>query len=325
MAMPGFPVLAGRKTRAIALTTGILGLVLAGSIIAAFNPFGPRLQQFPLGDFRLASGEMIGDAVIGYRTQGRLNDDRSNAILVLPWHTGTSARVARQRLVDSSGYFVITVDTFGNGIASSPSNSRRQPDASFPRFTIGDMVESQYRLVTQALGLDRLHAVIGISMGGMQVFEWAVAYPAFVKKAAAIVGTPQTQPEERALWSAGLVPPRQSRWKRAAAMLARGKPRSAYGEFVRRPYDQIRQSEAIITHDIARHFDGSLARAGAAIQAELFIAGTLADDAVDNRTAFALARDTGADLLELDGRCGHQAPSCNWDTLKSALTRFLAR
>src|SRR6185312_10432895 len=104
------------------------------------------------------------------------------------------------RLVDSSTYFVVLVDAFGNGVSSSPSNSAQQPGDAFPEFTIADIVRSQYRLATETLGLTHLHAVVGISMGGMQVFQWLVAYPGFIDRAVSIVGSPQIQPEERARW-----------------------------------------------------------------------------------------------------------------------------
>ena len=80
-----------------------------------------------LGDFRLQSGEVIRDAFIAYRTFGRLNEARSNAVLVTPWFQGTSWQMAWQigpgKLVDSSKYFVVIVDPLGNGVSSSPSPS----------------------------------------------------------------------------------------------------------------------------------------------------------------------------------------------------------
>ena len=85
------------------------------------------------------------------------------------WYNGSSADLEKfgylgpGKLVDSDKYFVIAVDAFANGHSSSPSNSGDRPDREFPPISIRDMVHSQYRLVTEVLGLQRLHAVVGAS------------------------------------------------------------------------------------------------------------------------------------------------------------------
>src|ERR1700674_909672 len=85
--------------------------------------------------------------------------------------------VGASNVVDNGKYFVILVDSIGNGASSSPSNSKAQPLMKFPEYSIHDMVESEHRLATEVLHLSHLHAVIGISMGGMQAFRGAVLYP----------------------------------------------------------------------------------------------------------------------------------------------------
>ncbi len=91
-------------------------------------------------------------------------------------------------MADTGKYFVVTIDAIGNGVSSSPSNSKSQPRLSFPNFTIRDMVESEHRLATETFGIKHLHAVMGISMGGMQTFEWITAYPDFMDAAVPMAG-----------------------------------------------------------------------------------------------------------------------------------------
>src|SRR5436309_2449152 len=163
-------------------------------------------QQFAeLGDFRLEDGSVIRDFRLGYRTLGKLNAERSNAVLWPTWLGGKSEDllqfVGPARVVDSSRYFVILVDAIGNGVSSSPSNSKSQPLMKFPEFIIRDMVESAHRLATDVLRLSHLRAVMGLSMGGMQTFEWAVTYPDFMDLLIPMAGSPQSTSFDKLLWT----------------------------------------------------------------------------------------------------------------------------
>ncbi|HYP49335.1 MAG TPA: alpha/beta fold hydrolase, partial [Pyrinomonadaceae bacterium] len=134
-------------------------------------------QQFAsLGDFRLESGETIRDCRIGYRTYGKINADKSNAVLITTWAGGTTEQlkssIAAGGLIDPAKYFVIAIDALGNGVSSSPSNSKLQPRMRFPRFTLRDTVNKQHEVLTRILKINRLRAIIGVSMGGMQTFQW---------------------------------------------------------------------------------------------------------------------------------------------------------
>lgn len=291
---------------------------------------GARQQMARLGDFHLESGGTIRNCVVGYRTRGRLNPSRTNAVIVLPWFQATTARLMRTigpgKLVDSTRYFVIAVDAFGNGVSSSPSSSAEQPGREFPSFTIADLVESQHQLATGTFGLTHLRAVVGISMGGMQVFQWLIAHPDFMDKGISIVGTPQSQADDRQRWQTYIASlQEQPRFTRAWLALLRRMPRTALNELRTDPHDHTRQAQAIVTMDIASPFGGSLARAAASIRADLMVVGTWQDREVNPRPAFELARMAHAEVLELDGRCGHQAPSCEEAVLWPAVDRFLAR
>ena len=279
------------------------------------------------GDLPLENGQVLRDARVTYRTRGSLNPARSNAVLVLPWFQGTSVQTTMQvgpgKLVDTSKYYVVLPDSFGNGLASSPSNSAAQPGAAFPQFTMGDIVAAHHRLVTETLRLPRLHAVVGISMGGMLVFEWAVRHPEMVGKAVSIVGSPQTQPDDIERWSGAQVWLKQSAWARSKSRLLQFEPRGAWSEYRTEPEDQFRQMGAIARHDIFRRFDGSMEKAAAALRPELLVVGTWADREVNPKPAFEFARLANAQVVELNGRCGHQAPSCERATMWPAIGRFL--
>src|SRR5258708_31223527 len=101
-------------------------------------------QRFAqLGDCKVESGEVIRDCRIGYRTFGKLNNDKSNAILFPTWAGGTSEQAKSNfgpgRLIDTDKYYVIAVDALSNGVSSSPSNSKLQARMNFPKFTFRDL------------------------------------------------------------------------------------------------------------------------------------------------------------------------------------------
>lgn len=162
-------------------------------------------QQYAnLGDCRLQSSEVIKDCRIGYRTYGKLNKDRSNIVIWPTWFLGRSAdigaNIGSDKLLDPGKYYVIALDALGDGVSSSPSNSPLQPRLKFPKFTIRDMVMTQYELLTKKLGITHVHAVLGQSMGGFQAFEWMVDYPEFMDETIAVMGTPRAEASET-LWT----------------------------------------------------------------------------------------------------------------------------
>jgi homoserine O-acetyltransferase len=259
---------------------------------------------------------------------GTLDRGRGNAVLLLPWFQGTAAELLQHvgpgRLADPHRHFVIAAETLGNGLASSPSNSLRQSGWAFPRFTIGDLVAAHIRLVTDTLRLASLHAVIGISMGGMEVFEWIVTWPVMAAKAVSIVGTPATQPHdgqrlEMDIETRLATPTYLAAWRAARSL----KPRTALHEWRLSRPNYVRQTEAIVQHDVGRHFGGSLEHAAAAVRCSLLAVVSSADEEVDPAPAVGFARNAGGEILVLDGRCGHQAPACERKVVWDAVSQFI--
>lgn len=147
--------------------------------------------DFVLRDFRFASGEVLPELRIHYRTLGRPRRDAGghtrNAVLLLHGTTGTGEQFLSPsfagelfgpgQLLDTARYYLILPDGIGHGASSRPSEGLR---ARFPRYGYGDMVAAQYRLVTEGLGVDHLRLVMGTSMGGMHTWMWGERYPGFM-------------------------------------------------------------------------------------------------------------------------------------------------
>ena len=152
-------------------------------------------QLFELGNLVLASGETLRGAKLAYRTSGTLNADKSNTILVTTWFSGTGkvmqdVYVGADHALNPDRYFIIIVDQLGSGVSSSPQNTAApQAMAKFPKLSIGDDIHAQHRLLTELFGIERLALLVGGSMGGQQVYEWAVAHPSMVERAAVIAAT----------------------------------------------------------------------------------------------------------------------------------------
>ncbi len=171
-------------------------LLLIASPAATHTPQQPPHQSYEEGDLKLESGEVIRDFALSYVTWGTLNAQKSNAILMVTAISGNHHRldfmIGPGRALDTEKYFVICTDAIGNGLSTSPSNSKQQARMAFPKFAIRDMVESQYRLLTEKLGIDHIVAVIGPSMGGMQTLQWGVSHPEFMDSLVAIVPLAKT-------------------------------------------------------------------------------------------------------------------------------------
>ncbi|TGC09194.1 homoserine O-acetyltransferase MetX [Methanolobus halotolerans] len=171
--------------------------------------------HFP-SELHLDSGKLLKEVTLAYETYGNLNNEKSNAILVCHaltgdahaagWHQGDrkpgwwDSMIGPGKALDTDKYFVICSNILG-GCKGSTGPSSVNPDSGkpygldFPVMTIGDIVRAQKDLVNH-LGIGKLFAVIGGSMGGVQVLQWAVSYPGSVANAIAIATTARSSPQQ---------------------------------------------------------------------------------------------------------------------------------
>lgn len=162
------------------------------------QPEHPPHHVFELGELALESGAVLPDARILYVTHGEPNAEGSNAILLPSYFLGTHHSydflIGPDRALDPATHFIVVAEMFGSGGSSSPSNTPSLGSGDFPDVSIRDNVHAMYRLLTEELGVARLAAVIGHSMGAQQAFQWAVSYPDFVDLIVPIAGTARTHP-----------------------------------------------------------------------------------------------------------------------------------
>lgn len=159
-------------------------------------------QEFVIPDFRLQSGIVLDEAVLAYKTYGSLNRDRSNVILYPTsygaQHMDIDWLVGPDRILDSSKYFVVIPNMFGNGLSSSPSNFPSSlVGPRIPLFTHVDNLAAQRRMLSEVFDIDRLALVYGWSMGGQQALHWGALYPEAVDRIAAVCTSARTSPHNR--------------------------------------------------------------------------------------------------------------------------------
>jgi homoserine O-acetyltransferase/O-succinyltransferase len=217
-----------------ACAAAMLGLVLSGTVLsgvgfaqsgspaAAQNngPASPWDRQVNAAatqadanftDYKFRDGETLNSLKIHYATLGtphrNAKGDVDNAVLVLHW-TGADGRALLSptfmkalfdpgRPLDAKRYYLIFPDSVGHGQSSKPSDGLK---TKFPNYDYGDIVDLQHKLVTETLGIRHLHAILGISMGGMNAWQWAEAYPDMMDAVMPVVSLPIPVSGRNLLW-----------------------------------------------------------------------------------------------------------------------------
>lgn len=176
-------------------------------------PSGLALQHHDktFDNYRFRNGETIPSLRIHYSTLGSPRRDAAgnvtNAVLVLHWTSASGAALqtpeyasslyAPGKPLDPAKYFLVFIDNVGHGRSSKPSDGLH---ARFPRYGYRDMVDLQHHIVTEALGISHLHAILGMSMGGMHAWLWAEEYPDAVSGIMPVVALPTRIAGRNLVW-----------------------------------------------------------------------------------------------------------------------------
>jgi homoserine O-acetyltransferase len=196
------------------LACAALFCLLASPLSAQIPPVTER--TFVVRDYTFANGDTLPEVRLHYRTLGQPRKDADgvarNGILILHGTGGTGAQFVgtafarrlfgKGQLYDAERYFIILPDNIGHGASSKPSDGLRM---KFPKYGYTDMVRLQHRLVTEGLGLSRLHIVTGTSMGGMHTWMWGYMYPGFMDALVPLASNPVEIAGRNRVWRKALV------------------------------------------------------------------------------------------------------------------------
>jgi homoserine O-acetyltransferase/O-succinyltransferase len=162
----------------------VLAWLVASATVPAHaqaNYPAPQEATWIARDFKFHTGQVLPELRMNYLTIG---DPKGEPVLVLHGTAGSARSMLSPAFagelfgpgqpLDAAKYFIIIPDSVGHGKSSKPSDGQR---AAFPKYNYEDMVDAQYRLVREGLGLQRLRLVIGNSMGGMHAWIWGTKYP----------------------------------------------------------------------------------------------------------------------------------------------------
>jgi len=171
-----------------ALAAKLIFLVSLTLTLSTFQAMAQQEGVYTIPQYKFEDGKTLDNVKIAYVTYGKLNDKKSNAVLLTP---GTSSGrhwaddfVGPGKMYDTDKYFFIGVDAVGGGLSTKPKDGLGM---DFPRYSIRDLVHTQHLMVRDGLGLNSLLAVAGPSMGSFQGVEWGINYPNFMKGLVLIV------------------------------------------------------------------------------------------------------------------------------------------
>jgi len=341
------------KTDFIRLSSVIVLTAMSSASVRSQTP--PALKVVSLGTCRLSSGREIPNCRVAYRSYGKLDAARDNVVLIPTWLLGRSEDIhsllTSDPLADTARFYVIVVDALSDGHSSSPSNTATPARTAFNSLTIGDMVVSQYRMLTERLGIRHLRAVMGFSMGGMQSIEWAVRYPTFIDKTVPIAGTPSVATFNKLALTAML--DQIVAGKRAKIPADSLWPALARTEmlFIVTPFGLSARGDDSVAHDIAanaanyrswdlddyaaqiaalRRYDlgteyGDLRRAAARIKTPMLAVYSWDDHMITPTSMAEFARIVGADTLSVASTCGHIMIFCEQKRVSAETRAFIAR
>jgi homoserine O-acetyltransferase len=327
-------------------------LLIAGAITSSSQ----ELKVINIGDLKLTSGAVLRDCKLSYRIFGKLNQAGTNAVLLPTFFNGSSeywnTNVGKDRAIDTSIFMGIAVDAFGAGGSSSPSQWGNNA-VNFPAVSIRDMVNAQYILLRDHLKIKSLHAVVGISMGGMQAFEWGIAYPGMAKYIIPVMGSPKLSAFDILVWQTFLENiysikkyniPRDSASKQIARLyLMCGTTPAGVNSWIPPDsvdvtvmnyakgfsggnYDNLAlQLAAMISHDVSKSFKGDMKAAQQAFKSKLLVVYSSNDHVVTPQSALAFAGAVSGDTLQITSDCGHQAVFCEATKINEAIRSFLVK
>jgi homoserine O-acetyltransferase len=193
-----------------AALTGLLAALLAAPATGASYP-PPAEGDFLIRDFRFASGESLPELRLHYRTFGTPRADAHgvvrNAVLILHGTGGSGASLVRAEFagelfgpgqpLDAARFFIVLPDGIGHGKSSKPSDGLH---ARFPRYGYQDMVEAEFRLLTQGLRVNHARLVMGTSMGGMHTWLWGEQHPQFMDTLMPLASLPTQVSGRNRVW-----------------------------------------------------------------------------------------------------------------------------